>query len=64
MSLDVDELYGLAFEADRQLFGPNQADWLDKLDQHREALHSLLDLLIESSDCERALKLSGALSQF
>src|SRR5262245_36060048 len=64
MALDSDELYALALEADRQLLGPEQEHWLERLDRQRELLHSLLEQFIDSRDVERALRLVGALVRF
>jgi tetratricopeptide (TPR) repeat protein len=64
MGVDSDRLFALALEADRQLLGPDQAAWLDRLDQEREPLQALLDELVRSADSERALRLAGALARF
>jgi tetratricopeptide (TPR) repeat protein len=64
MGVDSDRLYALALEADRQLLGPDQGAWLDRLDREREPLHALLDELVRSADSERALRLAGALARF
>ncbi len=64
MDLDSDQLYALALEADQHLLGPEQGAWLERLDQEREALHSLLDEFIAAGDSERALLLAGALARF
>jgi tetratricopeptide (TPR) repeat protein len=59
-----DELYALALAADGHLLGPDQAAWLDRLDEQRDALDSLLDHLTDAGDAERALTLAGALARF
>jgi tetratricopeptide (TPR) repeat protein len=62
--VDSDELYALVFEASRQLLGPQQRHWLDRLEQNRERLQSLLDEFLAGGDSERALALAGALAPF
>jgi tetratricopeptide (TPR) repeat protein len=59
-----EELYALALEADRHLLGPDQREWLDRLDREQESLLALLERLVSSEDSERALRLSGALARF
>jgi tetratricopeptide (TPR) repeat protein len=62
--VDSDALYALAIEAGRQLLGPQQRLWLDRLEENRERLETLLDGFITDGDTERALTLTGALAPF
>ncbi len=64
MDLDANQLYDLALEAQCHLLGSEQAIWLDRLDEQRNALHALLEQWIKMPDQERALRLAGALSPF
>jgi tetratricopeptide (TPR) repeat protein len=64
MGPDSAALYALALEADRELLGPGQADWLERLDRVREPLHALLEQFIDAGESERALRLAGALARF
>ncbi len=64
MGRNSEELYLLALEAQTHWLGIDQAAWLDRLDEEREPLHSLLEQWIELPDPERALQLAGALSPF
>jgi tetratricopeptide (TPR) repeat protein len=60
----VNPLITLALDADRNLIGPDQVLWLDRLDQQREQLDEHLDQLVAAGDSESALVLSGALARF
>jgi tetratricopeptide (TPR) repeat protein len=61
---DRAELYALAIEASRQLLGPQQRLWLDRLEENRERLDSLLEESLTAGDSERALTLAGVLAPF
>src|ERR1043165_5779419 len=64
MSVDADERIAFVLQADLHLLGPDQREWLDRLDQERQALEGLLEQLIALRDTDRALVLAGALSRF
>src|SRR5262249_54032545 len=49
-------------EGGRQLLGPQQHLWLDRLEENRARLESLLDGYITGGDSERALTLAGVLA--
>jgi tetratricopeptide (TPR) repeat protein len=59
-----ESLQAFAVEASRHLLGPDQRQWLERLDQERERLEALLDKYIADGDSERALTLAGALAPF
>jgi len=62
--VDSDALYALAIETGRQLLGPRQRLWLDRLEANCEQLETLLDGFVTGGDAERALTLAGALAPF
>jgi tetratricopeptide (TPR) repeat protein len=62
--MPVNPLIILALDADRNLFGPDQGLWLERLEQHRQQLEEHLDQLVAAGDSESALVLSGALARF
>ncbi|HET9494519.1 MAG TPA: helix-turn-helix domain-containing protein [Chloroflexia bacterium] len=51
----------LAEQADRELRGPNQPAWLNRLDTMRDNLRAALDWAIETGRTETALQLAGRL---
>jgi hypothetical protein len=55
--MDSDALYALAIEAGRQLLGPQQRLWLDRLEENRQRLETLLDGFLTGGDAEQALTL-------
>jgi predicted ATPase/class 3 adenylate cyclase len=54
----------LAGRAQREVFGPGQASWLDILEAENDNLRQALDYTIASGDTEVALRLVGALGRF
>lgn len=54
----------LAEEAERHLTGPDQVDWLDRLDAELSNLHSTLRWAFEMPSNEIALRLTGALALY
>jgi tetratricopeptide (TPR) repeat protein len=60
----TDELFDLAQEANLHLRGPDQAEWLARLDRERPSLEALLDGLLAAGESERALSLCGALARY
>lgn len=63
-STNLDRLIDFALETDSKLLGPDQAEWLDRLDDERKALQLALDECLESADAERACRLFAALTSF
>jgi len=58
--------YFLAFaeEVERQLEGPEQVYWLNRLEQEHDNLRAALRFSQQQEDWEAALRLAGALSEF
>jgi predicted ATPase len=54
----------LAGRAEREVFGPDQAGWLDILEVENDNLRQALDYTIAARDAEVALRLAGALGRF
>ena len=54
----------LAEEANPQLRGPNQLEWLERLEAEHDNMRAALSWASESNEAEVALKLGGALSSF
>jgi predicted ATPase/DNA-binding SARP family transcriptional activator len=61
----LDFFLGLAERTERELTGPHQALWLDRLEQEHDNLCAALDWgLTQEAMQERSLRLAGALSRF
>ncbi|GAA1980695.1 ATP-binding protein [Catenulispora subtropica] len=54
----------LADRAEPHLTGPDQAAWLDRLDDEHDTLRAVLARLVEDGGAEQAIRLSGALWRF
>jgi predicted ATPase/class 3 adenylate cyclase/Tfp pilus assembly protein PilF len=54
----------LAEEANPQLRGPNQLEWLERLEAEHDNMRAALSWALEHKEVEVALKLGGALSSF
>ena len=54
----------LAEEAEPELLGPNQAAWLDRLEQEHDNLRGAIEWAVERAEVDTALSLSGALWRF
>ena len=55
----------LAEQADRELWGPRQASWLERLDTEHDNLRAALELSkVETDGAEAGLRLSGALQRY
>jgi predicted ATPase/transcriptional regulator with XRE-family HTH domain len=57
-------ILALAERADRELRGPNQTEWLNRLDSMRDNVRAALDWAIESGQTEMALQLAHRLWWF
>jgi tetratricopeptide (TPR) repeat protein len=64
MNEDTDDLHELAQEANRHLLGPDQAEWLARLDREQPALEALLEGFVAAGEGEKALSLAGALARY
>jgi len=61
----LDYFLQFAEEAEKKLYGPEQVEWLEKLEFERLNLRAGLDWAEEAPDgAERGLRLAGALSRF
>jgi non-specific serine/threonine protein kinase len=56
--------HALALEAHQQLLGPDQIDWLPRLDRELHNLRAAMRFLLDSGDLERAIGLNFALWRF
>jgi predicted ATPase/DNA-binding NarL/FixJ family response regulator len=54
----------LAERAEGELIGPNQAQWLERLDREHENLRRALQTVAACGDLDLELRLSGALARF
>ncbi|GAA2051106.1 hypothetical protein GCM10009839_67430 [Catenulispora yoronensis] len=54
----------LADQAEPHLTGPDQATWMDRLEDEHDTLRAALNRLIADEDGEQAIRLSGALWRF
>jgi non-specific serine/threonine protein kinase len=54
----------LAEEAEEQLIGPDQAHWLDHLEQEHDNLRAALEWSTQAGRNEEALRMAGALGMF
>jgi predicted ATPase len=55
---------GLAEEAEPQLAGSEQGEWLERLETEHDNLRAVLDRAVASGDAETGLRLGGALLRF
>jgi predicted ATPase/Tfp pilus assembly protein PilF len=55
---------GLALRAEPLLTGPDQGEWLDRLDRDHENIVAAMDWALETGDVERAVRLGSALWWF
>jgi predicted ATPase/DNA-binding CsgD family transcriptional regulator len=60
----ADYFVALAEQAETELVGPHQPDWLDQLEEDLPNLRAALDFLYEHGDSERGLRLATALWHF
>ncbi len=54
----------LAETAEPELTGPQQAEWLDRLEREHHNLRAALDWVLERGDADTALRMGGALWRF
>jgi predicted ATPase/class 3 adenylate cyclase len=52
----------LAEQADKEIHGPNQIEWMDRLEKDHDNFHLALDWSVSNKQTEFALRLLGALS--
>jgi DNA-binding CsgD family transcriptional regulator len=62
--VDAALFLALAERAERELIGPNQVQWLERLDREHDNLRTALRTVAECGDLDLELRLSGALARF
>lgn len=60
----ADFFLAMAEEAEQELLGPEQAEWLDRLEREHLNLHAVLEWTLETGRIETEMRLSGALWRF
>ena len=60
----LDYFLDLALRAEPLLTGPDQAEWLDRLDREHENVTAIMDWALEAGEVERAVRLGSALWWF
>jgi predicted ATPase/TolB-like protein len=63
-SRQLDYFLDLAMRAEPMLTGPDQAEWLDRLDRDHENVTAVMDWALEAGEVERAVRLGSAMWWF
>ncbi|HEU4464043.1 MAG TPA: tetratricopeptide repeat protein [Gemmatimonadota bacterium] len=63
-SRQLDYFLDLAMRAEPMLTGPDQAEWLDRLERDHENIGPVLDWALEAGEVERAVRLGSAMWWF